>query len=227
MVQYCIDISRATAYALCASQIFFTVACIMYSPKKEITVYTLKTSTNTTDLSVYETNFHVQGMFGCMSFLAFFFSMQTMSSDENNQYTSIDYTYEFLSQNAMWDMLFWVYCLGSHFLLVGVILRICDVYLLLWSVSLIQYALYKICYPRMDIQTVTRENIYLLGYVVGIWIVFSNAGRQELIFAMTVMDACLGMGHAWDRQATIDTVINCRLAYISCQSFVLCLYYLC
>jgi hypothetical protein len=225
MVECCVDVSRATAYGLCMSQIFFTVACILYSPKKEIILYTLKSPSNTSDVSVHEMPIHVQGLFGIMSLLAFFFSMQTMNSDEQS-YAHVDFNKDFINQNILWDILFWVYSIGSHVLLVGIILSICDVYLLLCSIFIIQYSLYNICQPKEETQNMTKDNTFLLAYVIAIWLILYNADRQELILCMIVMDYCLGMGHTWDRQVAVNTVINCRLTYICCQSLVLCVYYL-
>jgi uncharacterized membrane protein len=37
--------------------------------------------------------------------------------------------------------------------------------------------------------------------------------------SVVVLDYFLGVGHTWDRQATIETVTNCRLFYVCCVSF--------
>lgn len=220
----CIDISRGTAYGLCVSQVLFTIACILYSPHREITVYTLKTPDNTTSLQTYETQIHVQWTFMCMSFLAFFFSVQTMQYNEGDV-TVMDYNLDFVEDNVVWNMMFWVYCLGSHFLLIGIIMQTADIYCLAFCTIVLEYSLYKICYPRPNVINMTRDNLFLLAYVMGIYLVFINSKNQDLIIWIIILDYCLGLGHTWDKMATIDTIINCRLFYICCQSLLLCVYY--
>jgi hypothetical protein len=155
--------------------------------------------------------------------------MQTMNSmDHSSEYgqISIDYTYEFVQQNSMWNMLFWLYVYGAHILTFGIILGVCDVYLLGFSTFIIQYCLYQACLPRQtqDVN-ITRENMYLLGYASGIFLVAYNAQNNALLVWVILIDYALGVGHAWDKQATVDTIVNCRLFYACCQSLLLCVFY--
>lgn len=224
MVECCIDVSRGTAYGLCVSQVLLTFACILYSPHREIVVYTLKSPTNTTNLSVYEAHIHVQWMFACLSFLAFFFSIQTMKYNEEDL-SNLDYTLEFVEQNMLWDFMFWIYSIGSHFLLFGIVLNVCDVYLLAFCTIISHYALSKGCLPRGENINITRDNLNLLFYVGAIMLIFINAQKQVLIIWICMLDYCLAAGHTWDKLATVDTIINCRLFYICSQSLLLCVYY--
>jgi hypothetical protein len=38
--------------------------------------------------------------------------------------------------------------------------------------------------------------------------------RFSVLFALVVLDYFLGVGHTWDRQATLETIANCRLFYV-------------
>lgn len=229
----CIDISRGTAYGLCLSQVIFTVACICFSPPKQIILYTLVTPTNTSQLQVKEIPFQAQTSLGFLSFIAFFFAMQTMKSLDSSSeggggydLVSIDYNQEFVEQNTMWNLLFWAYVFGSHLLTFGIILNVGDIYLLGFSSVICQYCLYQACLPRHSEQvSVTRENMYLLGYALGIFLIAYTAQVPSLILWVVLIDYALGIGHAWDKQATIDTVVNCRLFYACCQSLLLCVFY--
>lgn len=220
----CMDVSRGTAYGLLVSQVLFTLACILYSPKREITVYTLKTPTNTTQLQTYENNVHVQLMFGALSLLAFFFSMQTMQYSEND-INNYDYNAEFVDNNFLWNSMFWVYCFGSHLILIGIVMQTADLYCLILTAFLTYYTLYLICLPRHETPNLTRDNLFMLGYAGAIAIVYANSQKQDLIVFIVLLDYCLGIGHTWDKQATLDTIVNCRLFYICCQSLLLCIYY--
>jgi hypothetical protein len=45
------------------------------------------------------------------------------------------------------------------------------------------------------------------------------------VMLVVVLDYFLGVGHTYDRQATIDTVANCRLFYIcACSLAIACFY---
>lgn len=220
----CMDVSRGTAYGLLVSQVLFTVACILYSPHREITIYTLKTPTNTTNLSTHETQVHVQVMFAGLSFLAFFFSMQTMNYTEND-ITAYDYNVEFIENNFLWNGMFWIYCLGAHLILIGIVMQTADLYCLLLTSILTFYALYLICIPKGDNINLTRDNVFILAYALAIMIIYVNSQKQDLIIWIVILDYCLGIGHTWDKQATLDTIVNCRLFYICCQSLLLCIYY--
>ena len=225
MITCCLDISRGTAYGLSISQLLFAGACIMFSPHKEVTLYTLTTPTNTTNLQTHDTQVHIQALFGGLSFLAFFFSAQTIAHTENESLVQ-DYNMDAIEQNMMWDMMFWMYVLGAHLLSIAIVLNVCDVYLLLLACLVIQYCLYRACLPRRHEANITQENVYLLGYISSILLVSYNAQQPGLILWIVFVDYCLGVGHSWDKQATMDTIINCRLFYICCQSIMLCIYYL-
>lgn len=221
---FCIDVSRGTAYGLCVSQVLFTIACILYSPRREIVVYTLKTPNNTTNLHADELHVHVQWTFACLSFLAFFFSMQTMHYTDA-EVAITDYNYDFIENNAMWDNMFWFYCLGSHFLLFGIVMNTSDVYCLALCTIIATYTLSRLCLPRNNQAHMTRDNLLLLVYVMHCYLVFINGQKVDILVWIVALDYCLGIGHTWDKQATVDTIINCRLFYICAQSLLLCIYY--
>lgn len=232
MVKCCIDVSRGTAYGLLLAQIIFALACILYSPHREITVYTLKTPTNTThQLTTHEVQVHVQWFLACLSFLAFFFSTQTMHFTENDsRYRNeepADYNTEFVEQAGLWNTMFWSYCLGAHLLLLGIVLQVCDVYLLVLAAIMQVYALYKICLPRNEHMPVhmTRENLNLIMYLGAAGLVFNSAQKPDMLMWIVILDYALGAGHTWDREATVDTIVNCRLFYMCSLSLLLCVYY--
>jgi len=225
MVQCCVDISRGTAFGLCFSQVLFTVACVMFSQKREIVLYTLQSPTNTTDLQTHNYPVHVQGLLTILSVLAFFFAMQTMNNTEHEHASNTEFSLENIELNMMWDMMFWLYSLGAHVLSIGVILNVGDLYLLMFSVIIMHYCLYKACLPKSGVINITQENIYLLGYASGIALVCYNAQNPQLLIWIVLFDYMLGVGHTWDKQVAMDTIINCRLFYTCCQSFLMCIYY--
>jgi hypothetical protein len=56
----------------------------------------------------------------------------------------------------------------------------------------------------------------------------TRGNGATIIMLLVVLDYFLGVGHTYDRQATLDTVANCRLFYVCVASVSLaCLYALC
>lgn len=144
--------------------------------------------------------------------------------------------------------MFWIYCLGAHLLLLGIVMQarlatysalyifyltqhpnkqVCDVYLLALAAVMQVYALYNMCLPKGNYAGVqmTRENMYLLAYVAAGVLVFGSAQKPDMLLWIVMLDYALGIGHTWDREATVDTIVNCRLFYMCSLSLLLCVYY--
>ena len=51
----------------------------------------------------------------------------------------------------------------------------------------------------------------------------TNGGT--VVMLMVVLDYFLGVGHMYDRQATIETIANCRLFYVCTVSLSLAFFY--
>lgn len=79
--------------------------------------------------------------------------------------------------------------------------------------------------------TQTRSTLNVLSYMAGVFVVLHNtqggpaSARIACICALVAVDGLLGFGHAWEREATMDTITNCRLFYVCAVSFGLCLMY--
>jgi hypothetical protein len=230
-ISCCIDVSRGTAYGLSISQLIFAVACIIYSPRKEVTVYTLQDATNITSssVSVHSTAVHVQTFFGLVAAYALFFAMQTMQQSQNKEYdmlSNMDYSYEHINSSLYWNYMFWGYVLLAHLLTFSIVLQTCDLYLLLFCTIIGNYSLFHACLPRTEIVNITRENIYILGYIIGVYIIYQHSRKSDFLLWIIVIDVMLMFGHKHDTDTTMNTVINCRLFYTCCQSLLLCVYYL-
>ena len=173
-------------------------------------------------------NMHVQAALGITSAYALFFSFQTMhlASATEDAVDKTEYTEEFVHEQASWNMMFWGYVFACHLLTFTIVLQVCDLYLLLLATIVVQYCLYYACYPKPANLNITQENMYLLGYVCGMFLVFHNSLSPNLLVWVLLLDYFLGIGHTWERMPTTDTVINSRLFYICCQSMLLCVYYL-
>ena len=225
-IHCCIDVSRGTAYGLSVSQLFIAIACIMFSPKKEVSIYIIESPQNITgEVKIHSTDIHVQMYFACVSALALFYAFQTVNHGPDESTNMIDYNFDFIQENVMWNAMFWFYVCASHLLVFTIILHVAELYLLLLSTLITTYCLYHACLPRDNNISITRENLFIAGYILGVVLVFNSSQRSELLLWVVVLDYFMGIGHTWDKNATVDTVTNCRLFYTCCQSLLLCVYY--
>lgn len=76
--------------------------------------------------------------------------------------------------------------------------------------------------------TQTQGNLNTLGYAVGVFVVCRNipsglgSPRVGCLLGFSILDGVMAMGHTCDREATMETVTNCRLFYVCAQSLALC-----
>ena len=54
--------------------------------------------------------------------------------------------------------------------------------------------------------------------IAGVQIHDANTNRLGVLFCMLMLDYFLGVGHTWDRNATLGTITNCRLFYVCAAS---------
>jgi hypothetical protein len=176
--------------------------------------------------SIFYYDAPIQGGFLSVSCLAAFFATFTMSMTEHEP-MHVDFSVEVMESVFFWDMLFWVYSFLGHLLVITVLMQPANVYLVVLSALLMQYFLYRCCYPKGQMLNITQENINLLGYAVGGALVFNNTPTSVSVFMfiVVILDYFMGIGHTWDRQCAMDTIINCRLFYICSFSFFLCIFY--
>jgi len=120
-------------------------------------------------------------------------------------------------------------------LLVGVILcSPCDVYGVCLGVGLMVYFWHQTCSPPAygkEGPTQTQGNVNVLGYYLGTVVLYRNmpgglgSPRLACLLGLVMLDCLMGLGHTWDRNATMETVTNCRLFYICALSLGLCAVY--
>ena len=138
--------------------------------------------------------------------------------------SGIDFSADAVDQAGVWDLIFWCHCLCVHCIVAAIITSPSNVYGLVSATSFMVYFLYRVCAPKSGGTSMTQENLNILGYFLGVMQVgyqIPPGGQTHSVTAvmcMVVLDYFLGVGHTWDRQATIDTVTNCRLFYVICMS---------
>jgi hypothetical protein len=89
------------------------------------------------------------------------------------------------------------------------------------ATAFMSYFLFRACYPKGQQINLTQENLNILGYGLGVLqaalqLMGTRANGMSVLtgMVMVVLDYFMGIGHTYNRQATMDTVSNCRLFYV-------------
>lgn len=222
------EISRGTAYGLGLSQCAITLGVVLFLPAMEVHVFTAHVQLRNGSLALADQ----RGVYGSglmlglplllSSGLAALFSTVTCRMHEEGL-TGQDFQPEIVEQVAMWDLLFWSYCLIAHGILALVLSTPADCFGCLSATCFMVYFLFRACAPKHQQVNLTQENLNILGYCLGVLqlgyqIPEASGNGMSLLMLMVVVDYFLGVGHTWDRSATLETVINCRLFYICCST---------
>ncbi len=231
-----IQLSRASAFAICVSQVAITLAVIAYYPPVHIQLFSCHPRIENGTLLVLETELLVTNIglsvpFLFLSCLAVLFSTTTAGLVESGLLQQDNhYTFELLQETGLWDAIFWAFCAGAHIIVVTVSMSPADVYTVILSSLLIIYFLGRLCSPRNSQISMTQENFNLLGLFAGLLIVGynipdSHSGRSAALMIMCLLDYMLGVGHTWDSSPSMDTVTNCRLFWVCSTSLCLAALY--
>ena len=217
---------KGTVYGFCFSQCAVTLGIVLFFPPVHVEVYTvLETFANNTLVlprgdAVTVTTINMAIPVLIVSFLAASFASVTYNTHENG-IAGLDFHDDTVEQAGVWDLVFWGFCLLLHMDLVLMFTNPADLFGVIAATSFMVYFLYRACAPKSQVVNLTRENLNLVGYclglaLVGVQIPKAHGQVSTLVMLMVVIDYFLGIGHTWDRQATLETVTNCRLFYVCC-----------
>ena len=232
-----LQISRASAFALCMSQVAVTLAVILYYPPVHVQFFTCRPIISNGTIVLPDTPLSVSSVglsvpFLVLSCLAVLFSTTTAGLVERGLLQQDNqYTYELLHESGLWDAIFWAFCAGAHAIVIIVVMSPADVYAVSIASLLIIYFLGRLCAPRFSQQlSMTQENVNLLGLFAGLLVAGynipdSHSGRSAALMVMCLLDYMLGVGHTWDVTPTMDTVSNCRLFWVCSVSLCLAALY--
>ena len=226
------EVTKGTAYGLGLSQCALTLGVILFFPPVDVDVYLLQGHINVTSRGISITpDKDMRGMrvFMAMPLLlasALAAGFATMTCRVQTEFSGLDYQPDALDQLGMWEMVFWLYCLLAHAIVVCVISDPVDVFGSVSGPCFMVYFLYRACAPKPASLNLTQENLNLLGYGLGVLqtayqMTETRPNGPTVIMLVVVLDYFLGVGHCYDRQATLDTAANCRLFYVCAGSFAL------
>jgi hypothetical protein len=218
------ETSRGTAYGLGLSQCAITLGFVLFFAPLEVDVFipraglVVAANHSAIAVSTQGVRVHMGTPVLCASALAAVFAMVTYKAHEQSL-TGQDFQPDVIEQMGMWDLLFWAYSLLAHGIVVLIVCDPVDLYGLISSTCFLSYFLFRACYPKGQSVNLTQENLNLLGYGLGVLQVVAqltdvHSNEMSAVMLMVAVDYFLGIGHTYDRQATIDTVCNCRLFYV-------------
>jgi hypothetical protein len=226
------EVSRGTAYGIGLAQVAVTLGVLLFFPSVDVHLYLVRALVNrTTTATMVEQDVLVAGP-GSLegvraqvglpvllaSACAAVFSTVTYRTYESGV-AGQDFQQEVLDQIPMWDLLFWLYAALLHVIVVLVIADPVDIFGVVASTCFMAYFLHRACAPKSQTLNLTQENLNIVGYCMGVLmaayqITDTRSHSAATIMLLVVIDYFLGIGHTYDRQASIDTVANCRLFYI-------------
>ena len=223
-----IQLSKASAFAVCMSQVAITLAVIAYYPPVHVQLFTCHPKVENGTLKVPESELSVSNVgliapFLALSCLAVLFSTVTAGLVDKGVLQN-EYSIELMRDISLWDTIFWAFCAGAHATVITVIISPADVYAVFISSLLIIYFLGRLCSPRMCIGIALNFDIVGLFsglLLTGYNIPDSHSGRSAALVVMCLLDYMLGVGHTYDSTPNMDTVTNCRLFWVC--SVTICL----
>ena len=231
------ELSRGTAYGVGLSQLAVTLGIVLFFPGVEIDMFLIRAHVNASTGALFMTaSTDIQGMRMHMglpvilsSCLCAVFSTMTYRLFEAGL-SGQDFQQDVLDQASMWDLVFWLYVFLAHCIVVVITADPVDVYGGISCACFMVYFLFRACAPKGQNMNITQENLNILGYCIGILMMVyqmtdTRGFGASVVMLVVVVDYFLGIGHTYDRQATIDTVANCRLFYACAGTLsTVCLY---
>lgn len=223
------EVSRGTAYGIGLSQVAVTLGVLLFFPSVDVHLFLIHAGVNRTAEAGHDVLFAgarslegIQGQVGLPVMLASacaaVFSTVTYRTYESG-IAGQDFQQDVLDQIPMWDLLFWLYVMLLHAIVVFIVADPLDIFGLIASTCFMTYFLHRACAPKPQTLNLTQENLNIVGYCVGVLmaayqITNNRSHSAATIMLLVVVDYFLGIGHTYDRQASIDTIANCRLFYI-------------
>ena len=230
------EVSRGTAYGLGLSQCAITLAAVLFFPPVDVDVYLLEGHINITTRGIFVTpSDDLRGLRVFMAMPVLLASglvacFTTITCRVHADFSGQDYQMDVIDQISMWELCFWLHSLLAHTIVVLIIGDPISVYGAVSGPCFMVYFLYRACAPKGQNINLTQENLNILGYFLGVLqmsyqLTDTRPNGATVVMLVVVLDYFLGIGHTYDRQATIDTVTNCRLFYVCTASLAIAALY--
>ena len=206
--------------ALSVSQLAILLILMSYFPGPELRVFTATILNNAT-MSAEVESYGAGPLYLATSVITAAFAVASRRLDDVG---SAQYCAETLQEVASWDMSFWASMLLHHTLLIAFMCSPCDWYFLILTAG--GSTLLVMLLARQPLVDPSRSRDYVLQFVV-FFMVFMlyTAVRQHdhvgFFAGMLLMNGLVLVGHVFEADVTMVTVINSRLCYCAGMSAML------
>lgn len=219
------DLTRATGYGFCYSQLPLLIFTMLYYPEPHGTVYTTQVVNATSmELSVSSDEYGMAVVFLSASALCVVFSLMTTQIQEAGAIDNMtEFSEELAAQLYSWSACLWAIVLLGRLAMVALLCHPVELWFLVLVVLAQTYSVQAMCSPHAHGR---RGNTFpLIAYMFVVALVYSEMRAKHglrLIFwtAQAMADVLLMVGHTYDNQSNMETVANCRVFYCC---FVACL----
>lgn len=225
------DLTRATGYGFCYSQLPLFVFAMMYYPEPHAVVYSTKVlNTTTFAVEVVHDEYGLAVIFLCSSALCVVISLMTTQIQDSGLVDNMtEYTDELAAQLYTWSGTLWALVFLSRLAMVLMLCSPVNTYFVILVVLAQTYAIQLMCSPRAYGKRADTLAIIMYMFVVGIVYVEMQAKHGlRLIFwtCQITADILLMVGHTYDSQSNMETISNCRIFFCCFSAALLILLYI-
>ena len=219
------DLTRATGYGFCYSQLPLLVFVMMYYPEPHATIYTTHVVNATSlEVQVSSDEYGMAVVFLSVSALCVVFSLMTTQIQETGAIDNMtEFSDELGTHLYSWSACLWAIVLLGRLAMVALLCHPADLWFLALVVLAQTYAVQVLCSPRTHGRRADTVSLIAYMFVVGLVYVDMRArhGLRLIFWTSQIMaDVLLMVGHTYDNQSNMETVANCRVFYCC---FVACL----
>jgi hypothetical protein len=226
------DLTRATGYGFCYSQLALFVFSMFYYPEPHATVYTTRAANATGDLSlqISSDEYGMAVVFLSASALCVVFALMTTQIQDTGIIDNMtEFSDELASQLYAWSACMWAIVMLGRLAMVALLCNPVDLYFLALVVLAQTYALQLMCSPRAYGKRADTVSLIIYMLVVGLVFVDMQArhGLRVIFWTAQIMsDVLLMVGHTYDNTSNMETVANCRVFYCCFSACLLILLYI-
>jgi hypothetical protein len=225
------DLTRATGFGFCYSQLPLLIFVMLYYPEPHSTVYTTRV-VNATTMEVEATSdeYGMAVVFLSASALCVVFSLMTTQIQDAGVIDNMtEFSDDLAAQLYAWSSCLWAIVLLGRLAMVALLCHPVEVWFLALVVLAQTYAVKTMCSPRSYGRRADTASLIAYMFVVGLVYADMRArhGLRLIFWTSQVMaDVLLMVGHTYDNQSNMETVANCRVFYCCFTACLLILLYI-
>lgn len=152
-----------------------------------------------------------------LSVTAFTLFTQALLKDSEISISTQDYHPEVVQTILPWELIFWFSVLSLRLSYTTLLLSPSHVTLAPFASVIIYICLFVVCQPRPPDKPFSFHIALALCVYLFTAVIFTTNSHTHAVvmFAVLAADLLLLFGHTWDSVLSMDTIINCRLFYLT------------